>query len=391
MSILLQLKNAAVALSGPLFRTAIISDMATIESEVNNLDVAVNGLTQNVTTSWVSGTTYAINDFRRSPINFQTYRRLTAGAGTVDPSADMTNWVAVAAGNVSQAYSVGPAITSTQAPQAGQIQSGVLISFTTGGTGTAYTLTPAPAITAYAANQEFNVIFTAACGAAPTLQINGIATPPNLVKQNQNGTYSNLAAGDFPAGWQSPVKLVSATQALVLCLPSAMVKIATLVAAASAVIDFTGIDGANYSKLLLVGQNINASVAGQSLLARLSTGSGFIVTGYYSGQQRIIQTGASSTAGDNAVSAWEISPKTELWGTASHLGFELNILNVNDGIANKAFAFTSNELSSNGANIVTTVGGGMGSFNSATVDGIRILPSTGTIVSGTFTLYGIRG
>jgi hypothetical protein len=124
MSILLQLKNAAIALGGPLFRTALIADMTTIENEVNNLDIAVNGLTQNVTTSWVSGTTYAINDFRRSPINFQTYRRLMVGAGTVDPSADTTNWVAVAAGNSSQNINVAPATASTHAVPKGQLDAG---------------------------------------------------------------------------------------------------------------------------------------------------------------------------------------------------------------------------------------------------------------------------
>ena len=41
---------------------------------------------------WVSGTTYSIGDVRWSPANVQTYRRLTAGAGTTDPSADGTNW-----------------------------------------------------------------------------------------------------------------------------------------------------------------------------------------------------------------------------------------------------------------------------------------------------------
>jgi hypothetical protein len=43
-------------------------------------------------TIWVSGTTYAIGANRFSPINFRTYRRKTAGAGTTDPSADATNW-----------------------------------------------------------------------------------------------------------------------------------------------------------------------------------------------------------------------------------------------------------------------------------------------------------
>jgi hypothetical protein len=50
---------------------------------------------------WVSGTTYEIGDVVYSPIDFQTYRRKTDGAGTTDPSADATNW-AVISGNVSE-------------------------------------------------------------------------------------------------------------------------------------------------------------------------------------------------------------------------------------------------------------------------------------------------
>ena len=45
---------------------------------------------------WVSGTTYAIGDVRRSPANQLPYRRLTSGAGTTDPSADGTNWIIAA-------------------------------------------------------------------------------------------------------------------------------------------------------------------------------------------------------------------------------------------------------------------------------------------------------
>lgn len=43
-------------------------------------------------TLWVSGTTYAAGNARYSPIDYQTYRRKTAGAGTTDPSLDSTNW-----------------------------------------------------------------------------------------------------------------------------------------------------------------------------------------------------------------------------------------------------------------------------------------------------------
>jgi hypothetical protein len=87
--------------------------------------------------------------------------------------------------------------------------------YTTGGTSTAYTITPNPVYTAYAAGMSFVVNFNAACGVSPTLAINGIATPPNLVKENLDGTYSNLAAGDIPINHRSRVTLISATQALV--------------------------------------------------------------------------------------------------------------------------------------------------------------------------------
>jgi hypothetical protein len=93
------------------------------------------------------------------------------------------------------------------------------IAYTTAGTSTAYTLTPVPAITAYVANQSFFVNFNAASGAAPTLAISGVATPPNLVKQNVDGTYSNIAANDIPVNHRSRVTLLSATQALVERLP----------------------------------------------------------------------------------------------------------------------------------------------------------------------------
>jgi hypothetical protein len=105
--------------------------------------------------------------------------------------------------------------------------SNVYTAYTTGGTSTAYTLTPSPAITAYAARQAFEVTFNAACGAAPTLAISGLASPPNLVKQNGDGTYSNLAAGDITLNHRSRVTLLSASQALVERLPSGAATVAS--------------------------------------------------------------------------------------------------------------------------------------------------------------------
>jgi hypothetical protein len=95
----------------------------------------------------------------------------------------------------------------------------LLSIYTTAGTSTAYTLTPTNAISSYAAGQSFFVNFNAACGAAPTLTISGVATPPNLVKENSDGTFSNLAASDIPINHRSRVTLISTTQALVEKMP----------------------------------------------------------------------------------------------------------------------------------------------------------------------------
>lgn len=46
--------------------------------------------------AWVSGQTYPLNTCAISQINFQTYRRRVAGAGTTDPANDSTNWAMLA-------------------------------------------------------------------------------------------------------------------------------------------------------------------------------------------------------------------------------------------------------------------------------------------------------
>jgi len=60
--------------------------LTTIDSAVATVTAALSA------PLWVSGTSYAIGDLRTSPATGFLYRRLTAGAGTTDPSADGTNW-----------------------------------------------------------------------------------------------------------------------------------------------------------------------------------------------------------------------------------------------------------------------------------------------------------
>jgi len=112
------------------------------------------------------------------------------------------------------------ATLSTQAPQAAQIQAQSLTAFTTAGTSTAYTLTPVPAISAYAIGQEFDIVFNAACGATPTININGLGAI-NLVSRLADGTYYNIPSGRIPINWRSKGVMVSLTQMLVREPPAA--------------------------------------------------------------------------------------------------------------------------------------------------------------------------
>lgn len=181
-------------------------------------------------------------------------------------------------GSASQVFSIAAATAAAHAVRADQIQGGSVTAFTTGGTGTAYTLTPAPAITAYTANQMFDVIFTDACGAAPTIAISGLATPPNLVKQNpSDGTYSNLASGDFPAGWQSKIKLVSASQALVINLP--VLKQHTSVSLSGTSTELTNTIRAGANRIVIAFEALSTNGTSPPVI-QLGDSGGYETTGY---------------------------------------------------------------------------------------------------------------
>lgn len=122
-------------------------------------------------------------------------------------------------------------------------------SGTTGGTSTAYTLTPAKAITSYSAGMTFWVRFHVASGASPTLMISGLASPPALVRQNSSGGFVAIAAGEIPLNHASRVTLLSATQALVEDMPPA--------AAAADLLNSTRIDVASAATVDLTAEAPN--------------------------------------------------------------------------------------------------------------------------------------
>jgi len=89
--------------------------------------------------------------------------------------------------------------------RATDLQVQLTTAFTTGGTATAFTLTPAPAITANAANQRFRVKFNAAAGTTPTLAVSGLAAK-NLKYKDSTGTKQAITSNQVPSGWISDVE-----------------------------------------------------------------------------------------------------------------------------------------------------------------------------------------
>lgn len=150
----------------------------------------------------------------------------------------------------------------------------------TAGSDTAYTLTLAAPITAYETFHSFMVNFHAVSGAAPTLQISGLASPPNLVKELPDGSYANIAAGDITANHRSRVMLLSPTQALVERLPQGYTPANDALAAHLAGAEtFTGAkrgavvaltDGATITPDFAAGNNFSVTLGGNRTLANPS-------------------------------------------------------------------------------------------------------------------------
>lgn len=89
------LSPGALALGTASYNNALDAQGSATSAASNAVAVAANtALAAGYAgaTVWVSGTTYALYDVRFSPINQRSYRRIIAGGGTTDPSADATNW-----------------------------------------------------------------------------------------------------------------------------------------------------------------------------------------------------------------------------------------------------------------------------------------------------------
>lgn len=125
-------------------------------------------------------------------------------------SGDVLTVVRAQDGTAARTWAIGDVISCRPCAAAFNdfavgLQAQLVTAFTTGGTATAFTLTPAPAITANAANQRFRVKFNAAAGATPTLAVSGL-TALNLKYKDSAGTKQAITSTQVPINWVSDVE-----------------------------------------------------------------------------------------------------------------------------------------------------------------------------------------
>jgi hypothetical protein len=82
------------------YNSATASDASADSAVLSAADAAASAASALAATGapvWVSGTSYILGFVVWSPISKLLYRRIIAGAGVTDPSADATNWFAITA------------------------------------------------------------------------------------------------------------------------------------------------------------------------------------------------------------------------------------------------------------------------------------------------------
>lgn len=115
-------------------------------------------------------------------------------SGSLDAGMSAVSYALLNATNPSVPY---------QYAKKAEIQAQTYTAFTTAGTSSAFTLTPVPAISAYAENQEFDVEFNAASTGTPTINISAVGA--KALKFRLPGGTLVTCGTLIPSGWRSKV------------------------------------------------------------------------------------------------------------------------------------------------------------------------------------------
>ncbi|MBN3005585.1 hypothetical protein JW897_17775 [Chromobacterium alkanivorans] len=141
--------------------------------------------------------------------------KIVSGKPTTRAGYGITDSAAVG-GDAAQQFNVADATQGKHAVNAGQIQAQGVTAFATAGTATAYTLTPSPAIQAYAPNLRFRAKFHVASGSNPTINISG----QGAVNLKQYDAQGNKIAAILAAGQLADIEYDGADAVVLDPLPT---------------------------------------------------------------------------------------------------------------------------------------------------------------------------
>lgn len=256
------------------------------------------------------------------------------------------------------------------------------VLFNSSGTTSKINFTAAPQVAVVGLKEDFISISEAnSFTAAEQRQArNNIGVGPN----------STVSANQVFAGPSSGAAADPAFRALVGA-EAAMVLLGTATASSSASVSFTGLAGASYSELYLVLDGIVPATNATNLKIQISTGSGFLASGYRHGTFRWTNAGTGVAGVSVSDSGWVISSNSETLGTGANqsVSFGVHIYGPENATPLKRANWMASGLFSSSTYVYMS-GGGEVDTNSAAIDGVKLLLDTGNIASGFVRLYGLR-
>lgn len=172
---------------------------------------------------------------------------------------------------------------------------------------------------------------------------------------------------------------------------SSLVLLLSASAATSATIDFTTKINSTYDEYLITFTDANPSIDGINWLMRVSLDNGATFEAgatYAYAYNTIVDTPAATPAGSSGAAFMQMTAGVGNNVVRTTSGW-IKFSNPAGTAANKKFRweFTYQDA---GSDVNFVSGGGTFAGSQAAVNGIRILPSSGTIVTGRFRLYGMR-
>lgn len=163
--------------------------------------------------------------------------------------------------------------------------------------------------------------------------------------------------------------------------PYPMLLLKTLVASNSATLDFTQFS-TRFSSYLFICSKLNPQTNGAVFQCLVNTGSGYIVTNYQSGMLRFAYNSATPNNSNSTTAIILSGPQNN----SNSCSAFINVFNVTNG---SPICMSGNYVGGD-SSLATTAFGEFGATNTATnITAIRFLFSTGNIVSGHISLYGV--